>query len=44
MPDRTLTDIAQKMPLKSDELEEIHGLGPARITKYGEEILKVVNG
>jgi len=44
MPDRTLIDIAQKMPLKSDELEEIHGLGPARITKYGEEILKVING
>ena len=44
MPDRTLIDIAQKMPLKSDELEEVHGLGPARIMKYGEEILKVVNG
>jgi superfamily I DNA/RNA helicase len=44
MPNRTLIDIAQKMPLKSDELEEIHGLGPARITKYGEEILKVING
>jgi len=44
MPNRTLIDIAQKMPLKSDELEGIHGLGPARITKYGEEILKVING
>jgi len=44
MPDRTLIDIAQKMPLKSDELEDIHGLGTARITKYGEEILKIVNG
>jgi superfamily I DNA/RNA helicase len=43
MSDRTLIDIAQKMPLKSDELEEIHGLGPARIMKYGEELLKVVN-
>jgi len=43
MPDCTLMDIAQKMPLKS-ELEDVHSYGPERITKYEEEILKIANG
>jgi len=43
MHDRTLIDIAQKMPRESAELEEIYGLGPTKIIKYGEEILKIVN-
>ncbi|MEA3514687.1 MAG: HRDC domain-containing protein [Nanoarchaeota archaeon] len=41
--DRTLLDIAQKMPMTLAELEDVHGLGPAKIMKYGEEILKVVS-
>ena len=43
MHDRTLIDIAQKIPCESAELEEIYGLGPEKIMKYGEEILKIVN-
>lgn len=43
MHDRTLVDIVHKMPQKSAELDEIFGLGPTKITKYGEEILKIVN-
>jgi len=43
MHDRTLIDIAQKMPQESAELEEIYGLGPTKIMNYGEEILKIVN-
>lgn len=43
MHDRTLVDIAQKRPQESAELEEIYGLGPTKIMKYGEEILKIVN-
>jgi len=43
MHDRTLIDIAQKMPRESSELEEIYGLGPTKIMNYGEEILKIVN-
>ncbi len=43
MHDRTLVDIAQKRPQESAELEEIYGFGPTKITKYGEEILKIVN-
>ena len=43
MHDRTLIDITQKIPRESAELEEIYGLGPEKIMKYGEEILKIVN-
>ena len=43
MHDRTLLDIAQKMPMTLAELEEVHGLGPAKIMKYGEEILRMVS-
>ncbi|MFH2027709.1 MAG: UvrD-helicase domain-containing protein [Nanoarchaeota archaeon] len=42
MHDRTLIDIAQKMPLTNEDLEEIHGLGPTKIMKYGKEILDIV--
>ena len=44
MHDRTLIDIASKLPLTSAELENVHGMGPTKIMKYGEEILKIVNG
>ena len=43
MHDRTLINIAQKMPMTSADLEEIHGLGPVKIIKYGEDILRIVN-
>jgi len=44
MQDRTLLEIVQKMPHKSDELKEINGLESKKITKYGEDILKIING
>ena len=40
--DRTLLEIAQVMPKTSAELQDIHGLGPAKITKYGDDILQIV--
>ncbi len=43
-PDRTLIEIAQKMPTSKEELEDINGLGPVKIMRYGEDILKIVNG
>ena len=43
MHDRTLIDISMKMPTTTPELEEIHGLGPTKIMKYGEQILDIVN-
>jgi len=32
------------MPQEPAELKEINGLGSAKITKYGEDILKIING
>jgi len=43
MADRSLNDIAEKMPKDSEELEKIYGFGPVRSSKYGEDILKIVN-
>ncbi|MBW2965049.1 UvrD-helicase domain-containing protein [Candidatus Woesearchaeota archaeon] len=42
--DRTLIDIVEKMPLSVEDLEDVHGLGPTKISKYGDEIIRVVNG
>ena len=43
MHDRTLIDISVKMPTSTWELESIHGLGPNKIIKYGEQILDIIN-
>ena len=42
--DRTIIDIAVKIPLTSQDLEKVMGLGPAKIMKYGEDILSLVSG
>ena len=42
MHDRTMIEISQKMPLTSAELENIRGMGPVKIMKYGKEILRIV--
>ncbi|MBW6461623.1 MAG: exodeoxyribonuclease V subunit gamma [DPANN group archaeon] len=44
MHDRTLLEIAQSLPKTTFELEKIHGLGPAKIVKYGDDILQIVAG
>ena len=44
MHDRTLFDIAVKMPMCTADLEQVFGLGPTKIMKYGEDILRVVSG
>lgn len=36
---RTIEDLLATRPQALGELESVHGLGPARIAKYGEEIL-----
>jgi superfamily I DNA/RNA helicase len=38
----TLEEIASKMPQTLRELEDINGLGPIKIQKYGEEILSCI--
>jgi superfamily I DNA/RNA helicase len=41
--DSTLEDIAIKKPSTTEELEFIKGLGPVKMMRYGEELLKIVN-
>ncbi len=41
--DRTLIDLAQNPPTTKQELENIHGMGPAKILKYGDELIDVIN-
>ena len=41
--DKTLRDIVEKMPRGLDGLRSIYGLGEAKIDKFGDEILEVLN-
>lgn len=43
MHDSTLNELADKRPVSKEELKTISGLGPAKISRYGEELLKIVN-
>ena len=44
MPQRTLLEIARKIPKTRDELMAIYGFGDARWEKYGERILEITSG
>jgi ATP-dependent DNA helicase RecQ len=41
--DRTLAEIAAYKPTSMEALADIHGMGPARIERYGEPFLATVN-
>ncbi len=41
LPDRALRNIAEERPGSEDDLLAIAGLGPAKVSKFGEEILRV---
>ncbi len=41
---RTLEDLARKLPRTLTELETIYGLGPQRIETFGKELLEVLEG
>ncbi len=41
---RTLDELALHKPRNLDELEAIHGLGPATISHYGTLLLELING
>jgi superfamily I DNA/RNA helicase len=43
MCNKTLEDIAEKMPQEPEDLEDIYGIGPKKIEKYGKEILSIIN-
>jgi ATP-dependent DNA helicase RecQ len=40
--DRTLNELAAARPTTEAELVSVHGLGPAKVDRYGEEVLAVV--
>ncbi|MEK6857383.1 MAG: ATP-dependent DNA helicase UvrD2 [Nanoarchaeota archaeon] len=40
--DKTLIELAQKLPSNKAELERIYGFGPNKLMRYGEEILKLI--
>jgi len=40
--DRTLRDLARLRPCDIDGLREAHGLGPAKIARYGDAFLEVI--
>jgi superfamily II DNA helicase RecQ len=42
MHDRTLEAIASNLPRSLDELSEVPGIGPAKLSAYGEAILSIV--
>jgi ATP-dependent DNA helicase RecQ len=42
--DRTLRDIASLRPGTLEELLQAHGIGPAKVKRYGVELLGVVQG
>jgi DNA helicase-2/ATP-dependent DNA helicase PcrA len=41
-PDRTLAEIADRKPRDSADLSAIHGVGPAKLDRYADEILEIV--
>ncbi|MEW5936311.1 MAG: HRDC domain-containing protein [Candidatus Thermoplasmatota archaeon] len=43
MENRTLREIAAKRPTSAYELSRIYGIGEARLTSYGTEILEIVD-
>jgi ATP-dependent DNA helicase RecQ len=42
LPDRSLVDIAARMPRNETELLAIPGVGPAKLTLYGQDLLRLV--
>ena len=40
--DRTLREIAAMRPKNESDLTLAHGIGPAKVAKYGEAILRVI--
>lgn len=40
--DKTLIEICQTGPTTKEELYDIHGMGPTKVRRFGEEVLKIV--
>jgi ATP-dependent DNA helicase RecQ len=44
LPDRSLLDMARRRPATRAELADIHGVGEAKLARYGEAFLEVIRG
>lgn len=44
MHDRTLLEIIEMNPVDVEDLRNVRGIGPAKLERYGREIIKVLNG
>jgi ATP-dependent DNA helicase RecQ len=42
LPDRALRELAASRPADEAELSTVHGIGPAKLERYGEELLRLV--
>ena len=42
-PNATLEALAKGKPRKMEELSGVKGLGPAKITKYGDDLMAILN-
>ena len=42
-PDKTLIEMAKLKPKTLDELEEIYGVGKAKLEKFGEDFLNIIS-
>lgn len=40
---KQLDDILEKMPLNEEELMNCNGFGEVKVSKYGKQILKIIN-
>jgi ATP-dependent DNA helicase RecQ len=44
LPDRSLLDMARRKPETAAEMSGIHGIGEAKLARYGEAFLEVIRG
>ncbi|MGO1117250.1 DNA helicase RecQ [Rhodovibrionaceae bacterium A322] len=44
LTDRSLIDMAQKMPTCLEEMAEVHGIGDSKLNRYGAEFLEALEG
>jgi len=44
LPDRSLLDMARRKPETAAQMAGIHGIGEAKLARYGEAFLEVIRG
>jgi ATP-dependent DNA helicase RecQ len=42
--DRVLLEMASRKPATLEEMLEVHGVGPAKLSRYGEAFLERIRG